>query len=180
MFLCDVLPHQRQQQRDRLLSGSPKPGSCTRPPIAQPKKKKKKKRKRKEKINGLALRLIFRRFSLFNSCVSVVLQSDKGDYPENSHVVFCFNKQLSSEPFMRLDSNICTVRLILLLHLPPVLPPHSPPPPSTFSRQTTDRKTGSELGFAFRSSEIYVWCCPAVRCVDTGMMWCNVTGCGSI
>ena len=31
-------------------------------------------------------------FSSFNSCLSVVLLLDKGDYPENSHVVFCPNK----------------------------------------------------------------------------------------
>ena len=31
------------------------------------------------------------------------LDLDKGDYPENSRVVFCPNKQRSFEPFMRLD-----------------------------------------------------------------------------
>ena len=39
-------------------------------------------------------------FSLFNCCLSVVLQLEKGDYPENSHVVFCPNKQRYSEPFI--------------------------------------------------------------------------------
>ena len=37
-------------------------------------------------------------FSQFNCCLNVVLQLDKGDYPENSHVVFCPNKQRSFEP----------------------------------------------------------------------------------
>ena len=31
-------------------------------------------------------------FSPFNCCLSVVLQLDKGDYPEDSHVVFSPNK----------------------------------------------------------------------------------------
>ena len=37
-----------------------------------------------------------------NCCLSVVLLLDKGDYPENSHAVFC-NKYRSFEPFMCLD-----------------------------------------------------------------------------
>ena len=43
-------------------------------------------------ISGLPLHLIFHRFSPFNCCLSAVLWLDKGDYPENSHVVFCPNK----------------------------------------------------------------------------------------
>ena len=39
------------------------------------------------KISGLAFRLIFHRFSPFNCCLSVVLQLDKGDYPENLQIV---------------------------------------------------------------------------------------------
>ena len=35
--------------------------------------------------------------------LQVVPQLDKGDYPENSPVVFCPNKQRSFEPFMCLD-----------------------------------------------------------------------------
>ena len=42
-------------------------------------------------------------FSPFNCCLSVVLQLEKGDYPENSHVVFCPNKRRSFEPFVCLD-----------------------------------------------------------------------------
>ena len=42
-------------------------------------------------------------FSLFNCCLSVVLWLDKGDYLENSHLVFCPNKQCSFKPFMCLD-----------------------------------------------------------------------------
>ena len=43
------------------------------------------------------------RFSPFNCCSSVVLELDKRDYPEHSHVMFCPNKQRSLEPFMCLD-----------------------------------------------------------------------------
>ena len=57
--------------------------------IAQPKQ-----------IRGLALHFIFHSFSSFNCCLSVVLQLNKVYYPENSHVVFCHNKQPSLEPFM--------------------------------------------------------------------------------
>ena len=42
----------------------------------------------------------FHRFSPFNCCLSVVLWLDKGDYPENSHVVFYLNKQRSFKTFM--------------------------------------------------------------------------------
>ena len=35
--------------------------------------------------------------------LQVVSQLDKGDYPENSHVVFCPNKQRSFEPFLCWD-----------------------------------------------------------------------------
>ena len=59
----------------------------------------------KKQISGLALRLIFDRFSPVNCCFSVVLQLGKGDYPENSRVVFCPSKQRSAEPFMCLDKN---------------------------------------------------------------------------
>ena len=31
-------------------------------------------------------------FSSFNCCLSVVLELEKGDNPESSHVVFCTNK----------------------------------------------------------------------------------------
>ena len=40
--------------------------------------------------------------SPFNCCLSVVLWLDKGDYPENSHVVFRPNGWLYFEPFMGL------------------------------------------------------------------------------
>ena len=55
--------------------------------------------------NGLTLHLTFHGFSTFNCCLtlSVVSELDKGDYPENSHVVFCPNKQRSFEPFICLD-----------------------------------------------------------------------------
>ena len=56
-----------------------------------------------KQTRGLALHLIFHRFSTFNCCLSVVLQLDKGDYPEHSHVVFCPDKQRSLEPCMCLD-----------------------------------------------------------------------------
>ena len=46
-------------------------------------------------------------FSLFNCCLSVVLQLDKGHYPENLQVVFCPNKQHSFEPFTCLDQCNC-------------------------------------------------------------------------
>ena len=36
-----------------------------------------------KQISGLAVHLIFQRLSPFNCCLSVVLQLDKGDYPEN-------------------------------------------------------------------------------------------------
>ena len=48
-----------------------------------------------KKISGLARHLIFHRFLPFNCCLSVVLQHNKGDYPENSIVVFCPNKKRS-------------------------------------------------------------------------------------
>ena len=35
-------------------------------------------------------------FSPFNSCLSVVLQLDKVDYPEDSYAVFCQNTVLSN------------------------------------------------------------------------------------
>ena len=46
-------------------------------------------------MSGLALHLIFHRLSPFNCCLSVVLQLDKGDYPENLHVEFYPHKQRS-------------------------------------------------------------------------------------
>ena len=58
------------------------------------------------------LHLIFHHFSQFNCCLSVVLQPDEGDHPQNSHVVFCPNKQHYFEPFMfRLDyiNDKCTL-----------------------------------------------------------------------
>ena len=48
--------------------------------------------KKIKKISGIALRLIFHRFSPRNCCLNVVLYPDKGYYPENSHVAFCPNK----------------------------------------------------------------------------------------
>ena len=36
-------------------------------------------------------------------CLSIILLLNKGNYPENLHVVFYSNKQHSFEPFMRLD-----------------------------------------------------------------------------
>ena len=42
-------------------------------------------------------------FLLFNCCLSVVLQLEKGDYPENLQVVFCPSKYRSFEPFVCLD-----------------------------------------------------------------------------
>ena len=52
--------------------------------IAQPKIKE---------VRELALHPIFHRFSTLNCCLSLVLYLEKGDYPENSHVAFCPNKQ---------------------------------------------------------------------------------------
>ena len=52
-------------------------------------------------MSSLALHLISHRFSPFNYCLSVDLSLDNGDYPQNSHVVFCRNKLRSFEPFMR-------------------------------------------------------------------------------
>ena len=51
----------------------------------------------------LPLHLIFFRFSSFNCCLSVVLQVDKEDYPENLHVVLFPNKWRYFESFMCLD-----------------------------------------------------------------------------
>ena len=42
-------------------------------------------------------------FSPLTCRLSVVLQPDKGDYRENSRVVFCPNKERSFEPFICLD-----------------------------------------------------------------------------
>ena len=39
----------------------------------------------------------------FGCCLSAVLELNKHDYPENSRVVFCPNKQRCFEPFMCLD-----------------------------------------------------------------------------
>ena len=59
-----------------------------------------------KKISGLALHLIFHRFSpLF----------DKGDHPPKSHVVFCPNKQRYFELFMCLDH--CFVVLLFVVGL---------------------------------------------------------------
>ena len=54
-------------------------------------------------LDSLAARLL-------NCCLSVVLQLDKEDYPENSHIVFCPNKYRYFEPFMCLDlaAQLCT------------------------------------------------------------------------
>ena len=41
-----------------------------------------------KKVSGLALHFILHRFSPLNCCLSVVLSLHKGDYSENSHVVF--------------------------------------------------------------------------------------------
>ena len=56
-----------------------------------------------KKISVLALHLVFHRFSPINCCLSVVLKLDKGDYPENSHVVFCPNKQRYFEVLLCVD-----------------------------------------------------------------------------
>ena len=42
-----------------------------------------------KQINLLASHLIFDRLSQFNCCLNVVVELDKEDYPENSHVVLC-------------------------------------------------------------------------------------------
>ena len=57
-----------------------------------------------KQISGSALHLFFFfffyiHFPPFNCCLNVVLWLDKGDYPENSHVVFCPYKQRSFQPF---------------------------------------------------------------------------------
>ena len=39
----------------------------------------------------------------FGCCLSAVLELNKHDYPENSRVVFCPNKQRSFGPFKCLD-----------------------------------------------------------------------------
>ena len=46
---------------------------------------------------------VFSAFSPFSYCFSVVLQLDKGDYPENAHAGFCPNKKRSFEAFMCLE-----------------------------------------------------------------------------
>ena len=51
------------------------------------------------------------RFSQSNCNLSVVLQLDKRDYPENSQAAFCPNKQRYFETFMCLDLNITTLTL---------------------------------------------------------------------
>ena len=56
-----------------------------------------------KQTSGLALHLIFHRFSPFNCSLSVVRQLDQGDHPENSRVVFSPYKQRSFELFMCLD-----------------------------------------------------------------------------
>ena len=55
-----------------------------------------------KQISVLAFISFFIGFQPFNCCLSVVLQLDKGDYPENSHDVFCPNKQ-HFESFVCLD-----------------------------------------------------------------------------
>ena len=45
-----------------------------------------------KQISDFARHLIFHRLSPFNSCLGVVLQLGKGDYPENLPVVFCPNR----------------------------------------------------------------------------------------
>ena len=63
---------------------------------------------KQKQIRDLARYFIFHCLSPFNCCcLSVVLQLDKGDHPENSRVVFCPNKQRSLEPFMCLDPKPC-------------------------------------------------------------------------
>ena len=58
---------------------------------------------RQKQISDSARHLIFYRLSPFNCFLGVVLQLDKGDYPEKSRVLFCPNKQRCFEPFMYLD-----------------------------------------------------------------------------
>ena len=47
--------------------------------------------------------------------ISVDFQLDKGEYPENAHVVFCHNKQRSFEPFMCLDLSVLSLRSLFSL-----------------------------------------------------------------
>ena len=53
----------------------------------------------KKQISDLAFLLICHRFSPLKCCLSVVLQLDKRDYPENLQVAICPNKRPSFEPF---------------------------------------------------------------------------------
>ena len=62
------------------------------------------------RVSGQSPHLIFHRFSPFNCCLTVALQLGKGDYPENSHVVFCPNKQRSFEALMCLDVRTVSVK----------------------------------------------------------------------
>ena len=59
----------------------------------------------------------------FICCLSVVLYLDKGDYPENSHVVFCPDKLRSFEPFMCLDFIGYVKRCVLTTKQSPALWP---------------------------------------------------------
>ena len=58
------------------------------PPPPPPQKKKEEKKRRRRSVSGLAVHLIFHRFSPFNCCLRVVSWLDKENDPENSHVVF--------------------------------------------------------------------------------------------
>ena len=57
------------------------------------------------------------RFSLFSCCLSVGLWLNKGDYPENSHVVFCLNKYRSFQPFICLGFNTVKLTTFPLMHV---------------------------------------------------------------
>ena len=62
----------------------------------------------------------FSSFFAVNCCLSVVLELNKGDYPENVHVVFCPNKWCSFKPFMYFGfvfACLLDVYVVLLLSL---------------------------------------------------------------
>ena len=42
---------------------------------------------------------IIKQLNMFNCCLSAILWLEKGDYSENSQVVFCPNEQRYCEPF---------------------------------------------------------------------------------
>ena len=65
----------------------------------------------------------FHRFLPFFHCLVSFHKLDKGDYPENSHVVFCPNKQRYFEPFMWFRTlAVIIISLFCFLILTPSLP----------------------------------------------------------